>query len=299
MKYIFTATIKHLRTSFSPVTYALCFIVIAAACWFNYFTVYKLWPVVNGDLNDFFFLWLLFTVFFFSGYIFTPGSRRKKLFLKYGWVIFIGPLIFALKVTLPYSKWMGQLLSPSRLHVFYQPVAWTGGLLLTLLSLFILHWIRQKKYGLFYIKRSNNYSVYFALLLLMLPLLVLAAAQPTFQEVYPKSKIVLQSLNTSTNVKDVVLFEFAYMLDFITIELFFRGMLIALLSRALGVHCIIPVALFYFSIHLGKPMLEAVSSFFGGLILGAISFETKSIWGGWVVHCGIALCMELLGFIYG
>jgi Type II CAAX prenyl endopeptidase Rce1-like len=84
----------------------------------------------------------------------------------------------------------------------------------------------------------------------------------------------------------------------ITIELFFRGLLIVTLSRVLGVHAIVPVALFYFSIHLGKPMLEAISSFFGGLILGAVSIETKSIWGGWMVHCGIALFMELLAHLF-
>jgi membrane protease YdiL (CAAX protease family) len=58
------------------------------------------------------------------------------------------------------------------------------------------------------------------------------------------------------------------------------------------------VALFYFSIHLGKPMMEAVSSFFGGLILGSISYHSKSIWGGLLVHISIALLMELFGFIF-
>jgi hypothetical protein len=34
------------------------------------------------------------------------------------------------------------------------------------------------------------------------------------------------------------------------------------------------------------------------LILGAVSFETKSIWGGWMVHCGIALLMELMAHLF-
>jgi len=34
------------------------------------------------------------------------------------------------------------------------------------------------------------------------------------------------------------------------------------------------------------------------LILGAVSYETKSIWGGWLVHCGIAVLMEMLAFLF-
>jgi len=44
-------------------------------------------------------------------------------------------------------------------------------------------------------------------------------------------------------------------------------------------------------------MGEAISSFAGGLLLGIISYHTKSIWGGFIIHLGIAGLMELAGFI--
>ena len=44
-------------------------------------------------------------------------------------------------------------------------------------------------------------------------------------------------------------------------------------------------------------MAEAISSFFGGLLLGIISYNTKSIWGGLIIHIGIAGSMEILAYI--
>ncbi|MBP9098540.1 MAG: CPBP family intramembrane metalloprotease, partial [Ferruginibacter sp.] len=80
-------------------------------------------------------------------------------------------------------------------------------------------------------------------------------------------------------------------------EFFFRGFLILSMVKLCGKQCIVPAACFYCCIHLGKPMGEAISSFAGGLLLGIISYHTKSIWGGFIIHLGIAGLMELAGFI--
>jgi hypothetical protein len=61
------------------------------------------------------------------------------------------------------------------------------------------------------------------------------------------------------------------------------------------------MAVFYCAIHFGKPMAECISSFFGGIILGVITYNTRTIWGGVIVHLGIAWLMEIggcLGNIY-
>jgi hypothetical protein len=34
----------------------------------------------------------------------------------------------------------------------------------------------------------------------------------------------------------------------------------------------------------------------GGYILGVVAYETKSIWGGVIVHLGIAWMMEVVAF---
>ncbi len=77
-------------------------------------------------------------------------------------------------------------------------------------------------------------------------------------------------------------------LIFFTIELFFRGFIILAFIKYGGKNVILPMAVFYCTIHFGKPVAECISSYFGGLILGAIVYNTKSIWGGLIIHLGIA-----------
>lgn len=94
-----------------------------------------------------------------------------------------------------------------------------------------------------------------------------------------------------------LLFEISYGIDFITIELFFRGFLVLAFIRYVGQDAILPMAVFYCSIHFGKPLAECISSFMGGLILGIIVYHTQSITGGLVVHLGIAWLMEIGGYL--
>jgi hypothetical protein len=44
-------------------------------------------------------------------------------------------------------------------------------------------------------------------------------------------------------------------------------------------------------------MGEAISSFWGGILLGILSYHTGSIRGGLTVHLGIAWMMEAAGWI--
>ena len=94
-----------------------------------------------------------------------------------------------------------------------------------------------------------------------------------------------------------MLFELSYGLVFLTIELFFRGFLVLAFARYAGKDAILPVAAFYCAIHFGKPVFECITSYFGGMILGVIVYHTRSIWGGLVVHLGIAWLMEVAGYI--
>ena len=136
------------------------------------------------------------------------------------------------------------------------------------------------------------------MLLIMVPVIALASTQNDFLRYYPKAKILANIPMFSWKDKwRYLVFELCYGFDFISIEFFFRGFLILALLRICGPHCIIPVACFYCMIHLGKPMGEAISSFFGGTLLGIIAYNTGSIWGGLIVHLGIAWMMEIGGWM--
>ena len=136
------------------------------------------------------------------------------------------------------------------------------------------------------------------MLLMMVPLIAAASTQPDFLSVYPKVKNILPlPPGAGPEWLYKLLFELSYGTDFISVEFFFRGFLIVGFIKWAGREAILPMACFYCSIHFGKPFGECVSSYFGGLLLGIVSFHTRSIYGGLIVHLGIAWLMEVGGYI--
>ncbi len=140
-----------------------------------------------------------------------------------------------------------------------------------------------------------NYRTYAGFLLLMLPLILFASTQQDFLDTYPKLKQVNVSLNVYLN--QLLRFEPLYLLDFVMLEWFFRGFMVLFFARYLNQKSVILVALVYCSFHFGKPFLECVSSFFGGYLLGYVVYKTKSVWGGVIVHMGIAFMMDLFALL--
>lgn len=146
--------------------------------------------------------------------------------------------------------------------------------------------------------KNLSVSPYLILLLCMLPLLAFASTQSDFLQMYPKlKKIFFIFPQVESPVLPSLAYELSYGTDFFSIELFFRGLLVLGMMKYVGKDAILPMAAFYCSIHFGKPLLECVSSFFGGIILGVVVYRTRSIWGGLIVHLGIAWLMELGGYI--
>jgi hypothetical protein len=147
---------------------------------------------------------------------------------------------------------------------------------------------------------TKNFSAqpYFLLLLLLIPVVALASTQPDFLRVYPKVKNIAFINGYASPVWPWKAgYELSYGLDFLTIELFFRGLLVIGLVRYAGERAILPMAAFYCTIHFGKPLGECITSFFGGLALGVLAYRTRSILGGLIVHLGLAWMMEIGGWL--
>ncbi len=294
MRKFLSITATELLQNFSVKKYGIATAIICITCYINYFSGFRFW--LRG--KDFFFslTWYfsLFFIFFLAGIFIEvkTASFKSKLLLS---LLFAGPLLFALKVAIPFPRLLG--VTDTYKQAFQQPASWLGGVILVSGLLLVIHRFTEGKWGLYGSKKTSFLSPYLFLILLMIPLLLWASMQHDFSLVYPRAKVITESLGNEAKPWHYILFEAAYTSDFITIELFFRGFLIMTLSKVLGKQSILPIALFYFSIHLGKPMFEAVSSFFGGIILGTIAYQNKSIWGGWLVHVSIALLMELFGYL--
>jgi len=151
----------------------------------------------------------------------------------------------------------------------------------------------------FYGTGIKNFSVrpYLLMLLIMVPLVGAASTQADFLAMYPKLKSISFLNNKENSGWYKLLYELSYGSDFFTIELFFRGFLVLAFAKWAGKDAILPMALFYCTIHFGKPLGECISSYFGGLILGVVIYHTRTIFGGLLVHVGIAWMMELGGYL--
>lgn len=95
----------------------------------------------------------------------------------------------------------------------------------------------------------------------------------------------------------VVVYELFYGSDFFNVEFFFRGFLVLAFARYMGGYAVIAMVGAYVTLHSGKPVSEMISSAFGGYALGVIVYYTRSMWGGVMVHVGIAWMMELFGYL--
>ncbi len=151
--------------------------------------------------------------------------------------------------------------------------------------------------GLYGLSRNTrNIRGYLFLFLALLPFLVLASGSSDFLRAYPQfrpwyyGEVFGMPIWVST-----ALFEVVYALDFVMVELVFRGVLVIGMIRLLGSRAVLPMVALYATIHFGKPLGETLSSIFGGYILGAFAYQTKHIWGGVIVHILIALSMEFMG----
>lgn len=243
-----------------------------------------------------FFVWyaLLFGAFALPYLLFRFFDTKRFAWSKQLYVlVLLAPFVFAWKMTAPvklFPEGYTYFLWNSTSYFTIKALVVTGMLLL-------LRMVCGKDETLMGL-RSPAYSLqpYMLMLALMVPLIAAAATQADFLAVYPKIRSMTAKADLENPMK-VLLFEAAYGIDFFTIELFFRGFLVIYFARWAGTRSILPMAVFYCVIHFGKPLGECISSFFGGMLLGIVSYHTRSIWGGLAVHLGIAWLMELAGWL--
>ena len=130
--------------------------------------------------------------------------------------------------------------------------------------------------------------IYLVLFLAILPAVFAASRTASFRETYPFYRIANRSY------VDLWTWEALYAVQFVSLEFFFRGFLLQGLRRVLGANAIFVMIVPYCMIHYGKPMPETLGAIGAGLILGTLAMRTRSIWGGVLIHVGVATTMDVL-----
>ena len=96
---------------------------------------------------------------------------------------------------------------------------------------------------------------------------------------------------------DLLAWEALYLTQFLCLEFFFRGFFIQALRPAMGANAIWVMCVPYLMIHFPKLWLEATGAILFGLFLGILALRSRSIWGGFFVHAGVALTMDFASLI--
>lgn len=279
--------------------------MLSILIYFNYWHGLEVRWLAGGDFNrqGFAGYYLLYLIPFSVAFLLQLLFYKDCAYFKKPWfwiILLLAPAFFSFRVNFTYHQ---QIIVDNFHGVFQrfylQSFDWIIRMVVLLFPVFIIWLIKDSTNQPFYgTKAQADLKPFFIMLLIMVPAIVWASTQKDFLQVYPKVGPISLSLMNGWESKIRYLFcELCYGSDFVSIEFFFRGFLILALLKMCGQHCIIPVACFYCMIHFGKPMAEAIGSFFGGMLLGILTYNTRSIWGGLMVHLGIAWLMEIGGFV--
>jgi membrane protease YdiL (CAAX protease family) len=164
-----------------------------------------------------------------------------------------------------------------------------------LLAFILLPWLvirlvlreRLRDFGWRLNETTQHWQGYLLLLSPILVFVLLVSLGEDFVAHYPFYSLAGRSWI------DLVLWELLYLSQFVFLEFFFRGFMLNALRPAIGANAIWIMCVPYMMIHLPKLWLEASGAILFGLFLGILALRSRSIWGGVLVHAGVALSMDI------
>lgn len=150
---------------------------------------------------------------------------------------------------------------------------------------------RQKlsDYGLRIKGAFKDYKVYVLMLCFMIPLVVFFSQTESFQQRYPFYDVQ----KGESLYPNFIIWEIFYFLQFFALEFFFRGFMLHGTKQRFGFYSVFVMTIPYCMIHFGKPLPETIAAIIAGIVLGALSLKSKSIWMGVAIHYSVAITMDL------
>ncbi len=305
MKKVWNYLIQHLREDFHFSLYGTVFLFLAIAIYINY-KIDFLDSLVNTQPDTrkpFYYLLMFSSGYYFTLLIYSAFTKQWEFWkVKRFWIKSILVLtLLSIDSSVPFLRIVINSLAKPELQFWMYKVCLNLLSFFTVMSPLLIYYFlydRKEKHVYGLSARQFDTRPYFIMLLIMLPIIIAASFHISFMNQYPMYKH--SSAHEFLGVPEWVTaltYEAAYGYDFVNVEFLFRGFMVIGMMKILGRKAVLAMAVTYCFLHFGKPAGEAISSIFGGYILGVIAYETKSIWGGIIVHVGIAWMMELVAFI--
>jgi hypothetical protein len=298
LKFLLRYIVQFFSKECPPAYFLAVTIMLAVPVYFNY--AHHLDPtqfISEKRIGKFMLYYLLFASVYSGAFIIQkkiyknaiPYSNTSVL------LILLAPAFFAFRLCFNWQEpWVKANAPAGFVQYYLQTTGWLVRGLILILPVYIFWRLTHKSREPFYgMKPIPSVRPYLFLLALTIPIMALSFTDKNILSYYPRVQ-TLYRLPTA-NYFHYLFFELSYAFDFLSIEIFFRGALVLAFASNLGMRCIVPMAAFYCCIHFGKPLPECISSYFGGILLGIIAYRTKSVWGGLILHLGMAWLMELGG----
>lgn len=172
--------------------------------------------------------------------------------------------------------------------------AWWSGtrivtyVLIPMVTIVLMPGERIRDYYISFRGFGRHLWIYVGLYLFVLPLVLFVSTQENFLATYPFYKYANQSWS------HFLRWQILYAAQFVALEFFFRGYMLQALRHKFGYGAIFVMVVPYCMIHYPKPLPETLGAIFAGIALGTLAMRTRSIWGGVLIHVGVALTMDWL-----
>ncbi|MFY0605701.1 MAG: CPBP family intramembrane metalloprotease [Cyclobacteriaceae bacterium] len=251
------------------------------------------------------FLWMMMPYVVVS-WIMVWFKKVDGLGKDYWIKVLIGFAVLSLSRTFNLHHELFEALPYIEQRFFSRSFSWVSKVILIVIPLFMFYAIYENEkpkdwFGLS--TRNIDLKPYFILLALAVIFIAIGSFIGDLKNYYPRYQFTLGGKLAENHgfpeILPVIFFELCYGSSFISVEVFFRGFLIYAFVKSLGGYAVLPMVVTYAFLHFGKPMAEAISSIFGGYILGIVAYHTRNVWGGIIIHLGVAWAMELFGYLQG
>lgn len=163
-----------------------------------------------------------------------------------------------------------------------------------LIPFIVVKWIIKTSFTDMGWRWADTSKHWFGYVLLISPILFfifLVSFREDFLQHYPFYKQAHRSWF------DFLAWQVLYLTQFICLEFFFRGFMLNALRPAIGANAVWVMCVPYLMIHFPKLWPEATGAILFGLFLGILALRSRSIWGGFLVHAGIAVTMDIASLL--